>query len=150
MIYQFPNHLQGPQARINQNCCRDCCGHRRGNSGCLRECWGTAAETAGGTAVLWSSEQGQPPGSLHSSSPSTPSSNLNFPRSFRGSLRSSFGESGLGGLVDGWGKASLDFLSVAMPADSQRCKKHHLRVQSAAESLKKGQCYGSVFICSWC
>ena len=35
-LCQSPDHLQGPQAQIHQNCCGDC----QGNSGCRGECWG--------------------------------------------------------------------------------------------------------------
>ena len=80
-----PTILQGPQARIPQDCCGDC-----------RETWGaggTAAEIAPSleeqrNGTFWQSLQQFP-----QHSPPLPS----FPGSFPGSLRSSFGEFGLGG-----------------------------------------------------
>ena len=47
----FHRPSTGPQARIPQNCCGDCCRNCRGNPGYWGECLGTATETAGGTAV---------------------------------------------------------------------------------------------------
>ena len=97
---------------IPQNCCGDCSGDCRGKSGCWGgvpgavrgNCLGTARGTARGglrgkTALALSSRQrAVSPGSLPGSSPwQFPI----FPGSPPSSLRSSFGELGLGG-SSGW------------------------------------------------
>ena len=93
------DHLQGPQARIPKTAA-EAAGEIRGAGGSAA---GTAVETAGGTALALRSRETTVPPPVCGSSPSTPPTTLNFPGSFRSSLCSSFGESGLGGPVDGRG-----------------------------------------------
>ena len=96
-----PDHLQGPQARIPQNCCGDCCGNCRRNSWCWGECWENCCRDCR-EECRFSAPQSKdsPPSSLRSSAPSTLPSTPSFPGSFHSSLRSSVGESGLGGPVE--------------------------------------------------
>ena len=140
--------LQGPQARIPQNCCGDCCGNGEGLLGLpgqVRElgfllsfpsfprdnrssknvwesawksqtsffqtsaaCWGNCCgDCLGDCPFSEKQRNGTLPGSLRSSFPCTLNSqHPEFPGSFRSSLRTSFGESGLGGPVDGRGNGN--------------------------------------------
>ena len=91
-----PDHLQGPQARIPQNCCGDCCGNCRGNSGCWGKCWGNCRSDCRGDCRFSALQsKGRPPTSLQSSCPSTSLSTPNFPAAVSAAV---LGNPGLGAL----------------------------------------------------
>ena len=96
----FPGHLWGPEARIPQNCCGDCCGKLPGKLGVLGGVLGELLRKLPGRVPLLF------PAVPPAVPPALPPAPRVFFGSFRSSLRSSFGESGLRGPVDGRGNGN--------------------------------------------
>ena len=91
---------------------------------------------AGGLSFSAPQSKGSPPSSLRSSSPSTPPCTPNFPGSFRISLRSSFGESGFGGPVDGRGDGNF---RAETPLVEENRKNRNLKKQPKRQKNGNGR-----------